>query len=494
MTSLSEFLTMPLGSREIPRISHRARVQPIRHEGVIAVADVAAMAAILIGVLIVTNLGTMPGSVQSFLALRITVKNILLLATLVTIWPLIFRLFALYDEERLSTWLEEAGRTAAACSIGSWLALLCALTSVSESFQVWQVIDFWVASVTGLVFLRSLRRLIMRHRALPRRVIIVGTGPRGIAAHERFRSAGPAAYEIVGFVETADWSSGHQLAAGTLGALDDLENILMRQAIDEVFVALPVKSRYHEILESIQVCERIGIQAKYQADIFHSGLAWPEYDAPLGSPVVTLHVAPHGSRLVFKRAIDLIGATLALLAFAPIMIAIAIAIKVTSRGPVLFGHDRYGFNKRVFRMYKFRTMVAGADRLQDTLEDCNEMDGPVFKIRNDPRVTPLGRFLRRTSLDELPQLVHVITGHMSLVGPRPLPMRDVSRFVHASDMRRFSVRPGLTCLWQISGRNDLGFNEWVRLDLAYIDAWSLLLDLRILLQTIPAVLRGAGAA
>ena len=166
---------------------------------------------------------------------------------------------------------------------------------------------------------------------------------------------------------------------------------------------------------------------------------------------------------------------------------------MTSRGPVLFGHERYGLNKRMFRMYKFRTMVVGADRLQDELEDRNEMDGPVFKIRHDPRVTRLGRFLRRTSLDELPQLLHVITGHMSLVGPRPLPVRDVARFVQASDMRRFSVRPGLTCLWQISGRNNLGFEEWIRLDLLYIDAWSLLLDARILLRTIPAVLRGVGA-
>ena len=198
------------------------------------------------------------------------------------------------------------------------------------------------------------------------------------------------------------------------------------------------------------------------------------------------------------------GGALALLAFEPVMIAIAVTIKMTSRGPVLFGHDRYGLNKRVFRMYKFRTMVVGADRLQDTLEDRNEMDGPVFKIRHDPRVTRLGRFLRRTSLDELPQLLHVMTGHMSLVGPRPLPVRDVAssastialaapRFVQASDMRRFSVRPGLTCLWQISGRNNLGFDEWIRLDLLYIDAWSLRLDVRILLRTIPAVLRGVGA-
>ncbi len=206
-----------------------------------------------------------------------------------------------------------------------------------------------------------------------------------------------------------------------------------------------------------------------------------------------MQVAPNGSRLLLKRAVDLCGATFALLCAAPLLVLIAVAIKMTSRGPILFGQERYGRNKRIFRMLKFRTMVADADRLQQSLEARNEMDGPVFKIRDDPRITRIGRLLRKTSLDELPQLLHVLTGDMSLVGPRPLPLRDVARFTRPSDMRRFSVRPGLTCLWQISGRNGIGFEEWMRLDLTYIDRWSLTLDFYILARTIPAVLRGAGA-
>ena len=161
---------------------------------------------------------------------------------------------------------------------------------------------------------------------------------------------------------------------------------------------------------------------------------------------------------------------------------------------MFFSQDRYGYNRRLFKMLKFRTMGVDAEALQISLEHLNEAGGPVFKIKEDPRVTPIGRFLRRTSLDELPQLVNVLKGEMSLVGPRPLPTRDVKHFKDAWLMRRFSVLPGLTCLWQVSGRSNLGFDDWVRLDLAYIDRWSLGLDFKILLRTIPAVFKGTGAS
>jgi lipopolysaccharide/colanic/teichoic acid biosynthesis glycosyltransferase len=155
--------------------------------------------------------------------------------------------------------------------------------------------------------------------------------------------------------------------------------------------------------------------------------------------------------------------------------------------------ERYGLRKRRFRMYKFRTMVQDAENLQASLEERNEVNGPAFKIRNDPRITSIGRFLRKTSIDELPQFVNVLKGEMSLVGPRPLPSRDVSRFDNAALMRRFSVKPGLTCLWQVCGRSDTDFSHWIALDLKYIDEWSLALDFRILVQTVPAVLAGRGA-
>jgi lipopolysaccharide/colanic/teichoic acid biosynthesis glycosyltransferase len=172
----------------------------------------------------------------------------------------------------------------------------------------------------------------------------------------------------------------------------------------------------------------------------------------------------------------------------------ALLIKRSSPGPVFFVQERVGLNKRRFRLYKFRTMVADAEEKLAELEGLNELSGPVFKIKNDPRITPIGRFLRKASVDELPQLFNVLIGDMSLVGPRALPVRDYNGFDRDWHRRRFSVRPGITCLWQINGRNTIPFDKWMELDLEYIDTWSLWLDLKILLKTIPAVIRGHGAA
>jgi len=197
---------------------------------------------------------------------------------------------------------------------------------------------------------------------------------------------------------------------------------------------------------------------------------------------------------VAKQVMDFVLATVLLVILAVPMAMIALLVKLTSPGPVLFRQRRCGLNGRPFTMYKFRTMTTDAEQRKAELAAFNEMSGPVFKMTNDPRVTPLGRVLRRFSLDELPQLVNVIRGEMSLVGPRPLPVEEVNRFNDLAHRRRLSVKPGLTCLWQISGRNEVAnFQDWVRLDLEYIDNWSLWLDLKILIRTVPVVLAGTGA-
>jgi exopolysaccharide biosynthesis polyprenyl glycosylphosphotransferase len=260
-----------------------------------------------------------------------------------------------------------------------------------------------------------------------------------------------------------------------------------------VLIALPAKSCYEQIQTAIQTCERAGVEAKYLSDVFQLSFARPKFEPDENAPVVSLKVVQDDYRLAVKHCIDIVGAIVGLALFGPLMIAIAAAIKMTSPGPAIFTQERYGFHKRLFPMYKFRTMVPDAEKRQAELESSNEADGPVFKIRNDPRITAIGRLLRRTSLDELPQLFNVLRAEMSLVGPRPLPKRDVFRFDDASLMRRFSMKPGLTCLWQVKGRSNANFDQWIALDLRYIDSWSLASDLRILAKTIPAVLKGWGA-
>jgi exopolysaccharide biosynthesis polyprenyl glycosylphosphotransferase len=195
-----------------------------------------------------------------------------------------------------------------------------------------------------------------------------------------------------------------------------------------------------------------------------------------------------------KRMLDCLFSTVLLALFAPLLLIIGALVKLTSPGPVFFRQTRVGLNKRQFSIFKFRTMVANAEQLQDQLLSLNEMNGPVFKIKKDPRVTPLGRLLRKTSIDELPQLFNVLKGDMSLVGPRAMSLRDYQLFDQDWQRRRFSVKPGITCLWQIHGRNSVPFEKWMELDMQYIDKWSLWLDLKILARTVPAVLRGTGAA
>jgi exopolysaccharide biosynthesis polyprenyl glycosylphosphotransferase len=456
-----------------------------------ATETVLALVAVAI-VLIVTNLAAMPDGVDSFLSIQITLRNVLLLSVLATAWPLILHSRGLYNSARIRSAADERMRVIGACTLGSAAAVIIASIGAAGEFAIRDLVYFWLLTSSGTLALREVHRRLIR-RPYHRRVLLVGSGLRALQMWQSLSADVGASCELVGVVECPDCMPAKP-AVDTpyLGPLDQLEGLLMRHAIDEVCVALPVKSHYREIQMAIRTCERVGVRTKYQADLFDREVAWPRFDEP-GTPTVTLHMVADDYRLTVKRCLDVIGAVVALIVLSPVMLAAAVAIKATSAGPVIFAQERYGLNRRRFRMFKFRTMFPDAEQLQPALELCNEADGPVFKISNDPRVTPVGRFLRRMSIDELPQLINVLRGEMSLVGPRPLPPRDVTRFTRASDMRRFSVRPGLTCLWQISGRSTLSFSDWIRLDLKYIDGWSLALDLLILLQTVPAVLWGRGA-
>lgn len=249
------------------------------------------------------------------------------------------------------------------------------------------------------------------------------------------------------------------------------------------------------VQEAVTACEIEGVEVWLDAGFIRTTVARPTFENLSGQPMLVFRTTPDISWSLFiKGILDRVLSALALLVLAPFLLLVALGIKWTSPGPVLFRQTRSGLHGRKFVMFKFRSMVADAETRRSELESHNEMRGPVFKIQKDPRVTPLGRFLRRTSIDELPQLFNVLRGEMSLVGPRPLPDYEVARFDELSYRRRLSVKPGLTCLWQIKGRNQVtDFAEWIRLDLEYIDNWSLGLDFLILVRTVPAVLAGRGA-
>jgi exopolysaccharide biosynthesis polyprenyl glycosylphosphotransferase len=484
--------------------SRRAIVKPInrrqailiRGAALIACLDSAAAVVAILSVLISANLQTMPVDVSGFLSARVTVKNVLLIVFLCTAWPLVFHLFGLYDAQRVRHFRSEVIRLVAATTAGTALGLVFPLTSVTGSLTIWNLPYFWVWSLGFCLLVRTGRRAFHRAQRRHGRVaIIVGTGPLARRAFRDISLDHQHRYDVVGFVDDPSHSrrADDLVQAHVIGTLEQLELILMRQVIDEVIIALPVKSCYQQIQTVIGVCERAGIKAKYGADMFQSTVAFARYDGGSDRAFVAMQVVPDGHRLAIKRAIDIVGATAGLVLLSPLMLVIAAAIKLTSPGPVTYYQDSCGLSKRAFWMYKFRSMCVGADQLQASLEEQNEATGPVFKIRDDPRITPLGRVLRKTSLDELPQLWNVLRGDMSLVGPRPLPWRDVQRITNPSDMRRFSMRPGITCLWQIQGRSNIDFDRWVELDVEYIDTWSLSLDALILVKTVPAVLSGNGA-
>ncbi|MFN2582582.1 MAG: sugar transferase, partial [Candidatus Dormibacteria bacterium] len=395
----------------------------------------------------------------------------------------------LYSAASIRQWRGEAYRAVAAVTALAGVVVLLQKAGIAV-IQHEDVGQFWVVA-TGLTLVaRGARARLARSHC--RRVVIVGSGARALRLCRDMAADPLTCYQVLGLVDTAEPASPF-VARRTLGQLEDLERILAGEHVDEVHVALPVRSQYAAIQDTIRVCERVGVKLMYRADIFDVSLARPHLVVPT-SRVELRVVTEDGPGIAIKRAVDIAGSLCGLIALGPLMLAVAAAIKLQDRGPVLFAQERYGLNRRKFRMLKFRSMVLNADRLQASLEALNEAKGPLFKIARDPRITPLGRIIRRTSIDELPQLINVLRGDMSLVGPRPMALRDVALFTRAADMRRFSVRPGMTGLWQVSGRSNLDFDKWITLDLHYIDNWSLALDVTILARTIPAVLRGTGAS
>jgi len=440
-------------------------------------------------------------SFEQFLSIRIKILNVALFIALIVLWHAILSVFGLYQSWRLSSRWREVFNVLKATIFGSILVYLAAILFNIEIVNFSFIAIFWIANailmIAGRLTLRWVLGWIRRRGRNIRFMLIAGTNNRAIDFARKIESRPDLGYRISGFV---DWQwegvpdflkSGYQIVTDP----DGFSAYLREHVVEEVVISLPFKSQYRTAFRIAALCEEQGIVIRFLPYIFNLKSPHIKSVTLEGLALISNYTGLMvGWQAEVKRLLDIFISGIALLVFLPFIPIIATAIKLTSSGPVFFAQERIGLGKRRFRVYKFRTMVPEAEKKQAELESLNEVSGPVFKIKKDPRITPGGKILRRLSIDEVPQLFNVLKGDMSLVGPRPLPVRDYNSFSEDWHRRRFSVRPGITCLWQVSGRSSLPFERWMELDMEYIDKWSLWLDLKILAKTFPSVLRGSGAA
>ncbi len=326
-----------------------------------------------------------------------------------------------------------------------------------------------------------------------RRIIIIGTGKRVTGIIQKIRDHPEWGFNVLGVIDDEP-GRGISCVEGVqvIGNLDAVSDILRENAVDEAIVVVP-RSRLNYIEKAVLSCEMVGVEVVVALDLFNLNIARSHYTDLDGIPFLSLHTTVANIRHLFvKRLMDIVLSLVGIILGLPIYLAAAVAVKITSKGPIVFKQQRVGLNSRKFVLFKFRTMYSGADALRAEMEAKNELDGPVFKMKKDPRVTPIGRILRKFSIDELPQLYNVLIGQMSLIGPRALAAYEAEK-LELWQRRRFSMRPGMSGLWQVKGRNKIDFDAWMKLDLEYLDKWSLWLDIKILLKTIPVVLLGRGA-
>ena len=419
-------------------------------------------------------------------------------------WQLSMVATGAYQSYRLASWVEQvlalgAGTGVAAFWAAAWL-WTCQLSGLIPSQSLLAPFFlFWLIAFSALLLTRIVARICMRvFRSSGRNVrniILVGSNRRAVALADGLVGDGDSGYKLLGFVDDIwhfDGAPEHYKKM-LIGNSEDILELLRNMALDEVIIALPIASSYRFTQQIMNWCRQQGILVRCDASLFDYTSDGVQ-SIGISQRLITLHnTERNGVLVVGKRTFDFVVSTIVLVTLSPVIAVIAIAVRLTSPGPIIFAQERLGMGKRRFKIYKFRTMVADAEAQMKKVEHLNQSAGPTFKLKHDPRITSVGAFLRKTSLDELPQLFNVWLGDMSLVGPRPLPLRDYRGFSEDWHRRRFSVKPGITCLWQVSGRSSIGFEEWMQLDMDYIDRWSFWLDLQILAQTIPAVVKGSGA-
>jgi len=345
--------------------------------------------------------------------------------------------------------------------------------------------------LTGAVFRLVLMRPILRLEQPNVDVLILGTGAFARATAVRL---GDLHKRVVGFVSLDVSDDSTELGAPLLGDVEHLLKVISDNPVHEVYMAGSILSQGHKVQHAVSICERIGMpfalpmhalsfERAHLISVVQGGDGYLHYCTHTAKPV----------QYALKRLFDIIASSIGLIVLSPLFVLVALLIKLTSPGPVFFIQERVGLHGATFGLLKFRSMVTNAEALKEKLLAFNEQSGPVFKMANDPRITPLGRFIRKYSIDELPQLVNILRGDMTIVGPRPPVQKEVAQY-KPWQRRRLSVRPGLTCYWQVSGRNNIGFDDWMHLDLQYVDNWDLGVDLRLILQTFPVVLLGKGAS
>jgi exopolysaccharide biosynthesis polyprenyl glycosylphosphotransferase len=455
----------------------------------------------LVTALLITRMPGTVHSLKSFLSMRVKVGNFLVVVSVLLFWHVVFSMFGFYESKRMTSPLMlafDAAKATTLSAIGlAFMGKLFEIKMLTPSFGL----VFWLLSSATIMLARILVRYCLRtirtHGRNLRNVLILGTNSRAIEFARKIESKPELGYRVLGFVDD-EWEgaegfldSGYPLSC----TLSSLTEFLRHNVVDEVAIYLPLRSYYEQASQVAALCEQHGIIVRFTSEIFNLKFSRSRAVDIDGIAHITSHSGSSDiAALMVKRALDVIVSTILLFLLAPLMVAVAVLIKLDSAGPVFFRQQRIGLNKRRFRIFKFRTMVVNAEKMMVELQAMNEVSGPVFKMKSDPRCTRIGTFLRRTSIDELPQLFNVVIGNMSLVGPRPLPVRDYEGFSEDWQRRRFSIRPGITCLWQVRGRSDIPFDKWMELDLQYMDEWSLWLDLKILARTVPAVLKGSGAA
>jgi exopolysaccharide biosynthesis polyprenyl glycosylphosphotransferase len=478
---------------------HPIRRQFLKHSA--KIYDLCALACSLVFASVVGHSLPKGFNLTWLLALRVSLGNSLLFAALLVTWHYLLVLCGVYASKRMVRRRTEILEVVKATLLASALLFFAAKEFHIKIVTLPVVVFFGISSacvmVLGRIVVRSFLLALRRRGRNSRFLLIVGTNERAIEFARRITDRPEFGYKIVGFVDD-DWAGTQCFeASGHIRCCDfaGLADFLRHNVVDEAAIYLPLRSYYEHSAQLVSLCERHGIGIRFDLQVFNlRAVNSRVQDLDENFQAITVPGPQKIMPAIAKRMMDCAFSLLLLVLFAPLFFVVAVFVKLTSPGPVFFRQTRVGLNKRQFSIYKFRTMIANAEQLQDQLLSMNEMSGPAFKMQKDPRITPLGRILRRTSIDELPQLMNVLTGDMSLVGPRAMSLRDYKLFDQDWHRRRFSVKPGITCLWQICGRNSIPFEQWMELDLQYIDKWSLWLDLKILAQTVPAVLRGTGAA